>query len=563
VTSPESDPLDRADAFLRQGNIPLAKVWARRALAMDPQEPAVNNLLGVLSDAEYDLVTAATAFGRALAPDPYNTLVFGNLAGTLARFGMVEPAVRIARRTIALAPSDVTAHNNMAQALKGAGYLHTGLSAYRRAVAIRPDSALHSNLLFAMSYSEEVSSDALFAEYRRWERLYAARYYPGAQSRANTIDPERRLIVGYLSQDLREHPLGRIQAALFEHHDPAIVQINAYASIRRSDDLTERCRRQSTVWQVVTGLSDDEVAARIRQDKVDILVVVGGHTAHNRLLVAARRPAPIQVALDDVSTSGMSAMDYWISDPLLHPADGTGATERFTEEVLRLPCFFLQPVYEDAPPVSELPVLKLGQLTFGSFSNPAKLTAPTIAAWAQALRAVPASRLALKYVDWYADRAVQERVSALFAAHGIGADRIVFAGGDHERNDQLALWNNVDIALDPYPFGGWTSSFESLWMGVPVITLLGERFAGRVGLAVLERLGLGDLVARRPEEFAGIAAALASDRARLATLRSGLRERLRQSPLCDGQVQAGYFETAYREVWRRWCASQTAIQASR
>lgn len=557
------DPFLEAEEHHRSGDIAGAETWARRALADAPQEPAILNLMGVLADLRFDLVAATTAYGRALARDAYNTMIFGNLAGTLSRYGLVEPAIRIGRRTLAMIPADQTAHNNTAQALKAGGFVEESLLAYRRTIAIAPTSALHSNLLFTMSYDDRVTSEALFAEYRRWEDLYARPLYRADRRHANSVDPERRIVVGYVSQDFRDHPLGRILVELFENHDPRLIQVNAYASIRFSDDLTERCRSRSAVWHQVAGLSDEELAKQIRTDGVDILVVVGGHSAHNRLLVTAHRPAPIQVSLDDVSTSGLEVVDYWMSDPHLHPADGQGWSERFTETVARLPCFFLQPPDDLAPPVQPLPALKTGRVTFGSFSNPAKLTPTAISAWAAALRAVPASRIGLKYVDWYSDASVQRRVLGMFAAEGVSADRIVFGGGDHTRTEQLALWNDIDIALDPFPFGGWTSSFEALWMGVPVITLLGERFAGRVGYAVMDRLGLGEFVARTPAEFGSIAATLTRDLGRLAAMRLDLRERMRSSPLCDGKVQAGYFETAYRDMWRRWCRSQADAQASR
>jgi predicted O-linked N-acetylglucosamine transferase (SPINDLY family) len=557
------DPFHEAEAFHRRGDIAGAETWTRRALAQAPQEPAILNLLGVLADGRFDLVAATTAYGRALARDPYNIMIFGNLAGTLSRYGLVEPAVRIGRRTLALAPADQTAHNNTAQALKAGGFIEESFVAYRRTISIAPSSTLHSNLLFSLSYDDRISSEMLFAEYRRWEDVYARPYYRPDRRHANVPDPDRRIVVGYVSQDFRDHPLGRILVELFENHDRERVQVNGYASIRFTDDLTERCRRSSGVWRQVTGLSDHDLAEQIRADGVDVLVIVGGHSAHNRLLVTAHRPAPIQVSLDDVSTSGLEAVDYWISDPLLHPADGKGWSERFTETISRVPCFFLQPPDELAPPVQPLPALRTGGVTFGSFSNPAKLTPTTIAAWAAAMRAVPNSRIGLKYVDWYSDASVQRRVLGMFAAEGIGAHRIVFGGGDHTRTEQLALWNDIDIALDPFPFGGWTSSFEALWMGVPVLTLLGERFAGRVGYAVMERLGLGEFVARTPAEFGTIAAAVTRDLDALAKLRFGLRERLRRSPLCDGKIQAGYFEAAYRDMWLRWCRSQAETQASR
>ncbi len=423
--------------------------------------------------------------------------------------------------------------------------------------------ATHSNLLFSMSYDENVSSAALFKEYRRWEDIHARPVrFVGEQLNIDR-DPDRRLVVGYLSPDFREHPLGRILAALFVNHDPRELQLNAYALVASADRFAERCRRHSAVWHLVAGWPDEDIAALLRRDRVDILVVVGGHSSGGRLLVAARRPAPIQVSLYDVSTSGIASMDYWLSDPVLHPADGSSTTELFTETVMRLPCFFLQPADEEAPASEPPPVLRTGRLTFGSFSNPAKLSPSTIRMWSSALHAVPGSIICLKYVDWYIDPAVQSRVLRLFRDNRVDAERVRFDGGDLDRPNQLRLWNNIDIALDTYPFGGWTSTFEAMWMGVPVVSFAGTRFAGRVGLAVMSRLELGDLVAKRPEEFGTIAANLALDHPRLAALRTSLRERLRRSPLCDGRVQARYFEEAYRNMWRRWCRGGTTAKTPR
>jgi predicted O-linked N-acetylglucosamine transferase (SPINDLY family) len=558
-----SDGLELAIQLMREGNRTGALREARRAVALEPQEPAIHNIIGVLADGEFDLEGAARAFGRALARDPYNILVFGNLAAALARNGMVEGALRVAHRTLALEPAHTSTHNNIAQALKGAGFLVEAAISYRRTMALGGSSGLHSNLLFTMSYDDHTTSEALFNEYRRWDRMHARRHYVSDRGHSNTLDPDRKLVVGYLSQDFHEHPLGRILAALFENHDPRAIQVNAYVELRRFDGFSDRCQRHTAVWRPVIGQSDADVARQMVEDKVDILVVVGGHSAHNRLLVATHRPAPIQMSLYDVSTSGLDTVDYWVTDPLLHPEGGRDWSERFTEKLLRLPCFFLQPPDENAPPPAPPPVLRERRISFGSFSNPAKLTPPTVSAWAAALRAVPGSRLGLKYVDWYADAVVQARVLGLFATQGIGADRIVFGSGDHNRNEQFALWNDIDIALDPYPFGGWTSTFEALWMGVPVITLLGERFAGRVGYSVLSRLGLGDLVARTPEEFGKIAAALAGDLQRLQTIRNSLRDTLRVSPLCSGAVQARYFEAGYRDAWRLWCREQVSVQTPR
>lgn len=556
-----AEALSAADSHYRRGEIAEATALARRALALQPADIQIHNMLGVLADAVYDLFAAVSSLGRALASDPNDFAIHSNLTGILARFGMVEPALRSGRRALALAPANPNAHNNLAHVLKGAGYLSDGLARYRRSLALHPDAIVHSNLLFVMSYDDAITSEEMFAEYRRWDRLHAARFTEEARPPwPNAADPDRRLVVGYLSPDYRDHPLGRILQSLFEHHDASAVRVAAYSSVRGSDAITEACRARAAIWRPVAGLPDDVVARQIRDDGVDILVVFGGHAADNRLLVAARRPAPIQVVFNEAPT-GMEAMDYWITDPVLHPPDGVGTTERVQEHLLRLPSLFLQPAIEDAPPVGEPPVLESGRVTFGAFNNPAKLSPTALAAWAAALRAVPTSRLLFKYIDWYGDPIVQERIVGHFGLNGVEHDRLVFLAGDDDRHAQLRLWDQVDVALDPFPFAGWTSTFEALWMGVPVITLVGERLAGRIGLTVLDHLGLPDLAAGNPDDFGAIAARLAADPQRLARLRRDLRERMRRSPLCDGAVQARYFETAYRDIWRRWCTAQALTRS--
>jgi predicted O-linked N-acetylglucosamine transferase (SPINDLY family) len=549
-----ADPLEVAHGFLAEGELAQAGLWARRALALNPEEPAVNNLLGVLADAKFDAWTACRLFGRALARDPFNVLVFSNIAGTLARAGIAEAGARVARRTLALRPGHAKTLNNLAQALKGAGYIKDAVIAFRRSIASERNADIHSNLVFTLSYGDELSSVEIFEEYRRWERLHASPFYAQRPAHTNDADPDRPLIVGYLSQDFREHTIGRHLAALFENHDRSVMQPYGYTSSQSTDAVAERCRLHSAAWRRIAGQSDDAVAQLIRRDRVDILVVVAGHTANGRLLVAARKPAPIQTSVYEISTTGLCLMDYWFSDTMLHPQDGTGTTEVFTETLWRLPCFFLHPADDTAPEPGPPPVLRNGCLTFGSFNNTAKLSATTIESWAHALRAVPGSRMVIKYLAWCLDAAVQGRVLRLFHDNGIAADRILFSGPDLQRRAHFESWNTVDVALDAYPFGGCTASFEALWMGVPMISLAGTRFVSRFGLTVLNRLGMDDLVASKASDFGAIAARLAGDHARLAALRSTLRDKMRTSPLCDGKAQAGYFEDAYREMWRRWCS---------
>jgi protein O-GlcNAc transferase len=268
--------------------------------------------------------------------------------------------------------------------------------------------------------------------------------------------------------------------------------------------------------------------------------VLAGHTARNRPLVAAWGGAPVQASFHDLTTSGLSAMDWWITDGVLHPE---GTRERFTEKLWRLPCFYLHRPPAEAPEVGPLPCEERGHVTFVSCNNPAKVTAEVVGLWAEVLTAVPGSRLMLKYVDWFADAAVRQRYLSLFGEYGV-ADRLDFRGRDLRRADQLALLNEADIALDPFPFNGSTTTFEALWMGVPVVTLAGERFVGRVGASVLTAAGHSELVAADRAGYIAMAAALAADRTRLAELRRTLRPSLLASPLCDARGYAEMFEDA-------------------
>jgi predicted O-linked N-acetylglucosamine transferase (SPINDLY family) len=306
--------------------------------------------------------------------------------------------------------------------------------------------------------------------------------------------------------------------------------------------VTHRIAGAVDLFRDVAGMPTDEIAGRVRDDHVDILVILAGHAGANPLAVAGRRPAPVQVSFHDVSTSGVEAVDAWLTDQVLHPED---TPERFVERLVRLPCFYLHRPPEEAPTSASRPE---GAIVFGCFNNPLKLGAGVLAVWRRVLDAVPGSRLLLKYKNRFASRLVQAPIR-----HRLG-DRVEFLGGDVGRAEQLALWNRVDIALDPFPFNGSTTSFEALWMGVPVVTLAGDRFVGRVGASLLAQVGLDDLVADDVDGYVAAAAALAVDRARLVDLRAGLRDRVRGSPLCDPEAYARAVEAAYLDLWRSRCS---------
>ena len=404
-----------------------------------------------------------------------------------------------------------------------------------------------------MLYVPGLSPEELFAEHLQFSESHARGSPRPTEDLTNDPTPDRRLRVGYLSSDFLNHPVGRTILPLISSHDRTRFEVFCYAEVRRPDAMTERFRSCVDHWHTTVGKSDAEVAGMVRADGIDVLVCVAGRFDSNRPLVCAHRAAPVQVSYGDGATSGLEEMDYFLTDDFLHPPD---TKEMFTEELYRLPVFnqLLLPEME-APPVATLPAEQAGFITFGSFNNPAKINEEVIRLWAEVLKSVPGSRLLFKYrkVYWYDQSSLRDSVPERFAACGIGQDRIMFAALSDTFTEHLGRYGEVDIALDPFPFNGSTTTFEALWMGVPVISLAGETFMSRLAGSILHHAGLGDLAVDTPEAYVACARNLAGDPARLKTLRSTLRERVATSPLCDAPTYARSVETAYRDMWQEWC----------
>ena len=369
---------------------------------------------------------------------------------------------------------------------------------------------------------------------------------------ANPRDPGKALNIGYVSADFRRHPVGFFLAPVLARHDRRRFSVSCYSGRGLADDLTERLKAGADAWRSVGGLSDEALATAIRDDGIDVLVDLSGHTAGNRLTAFALRPAPVQVSwLGYFNTTGMKAIDYVLMDAETVPE---GAERWFTEEVIHLPAGrFCYGPPEDAPPVAPPPVEERGRVTFASFNNLTKVGAEVVGLWARILDALPSSRLVLKWRS-LGDAAVRDRYQAWFAAEGIEPNRIELQGASPHA-EMLAAYGGVDVALDPFPFSGGVTSCEALWMGVPVVTWPGARPVSRQTAGFLRALGLAELIAADREDYVAIAAGLARDRDGLTALRAGLRARMAASPLCDGVRFTRHLEAAYRDMWRRWCAS--------
>lgn len=343
--------------------------------------------------------------------------------------------------------------------------------------------------------------------------------------------------------------MGYFLIRTLEQFDPQQAEIVCYSDRLNEDDLTARFQAVSTTWRKVVGWSDERLAEQIREDQIDILFDLAGHTSGNRLLVFARKPAPIQITwMGYVGTTGLTAIDYLIADRHEIPFD---TESDYQEQILRMPdgyvCFD-PPSY--APPVSSLPALEQDFVTFGSFNNPAKLTAAVIEVWAKILQRVPHSRLVLKYRGM-SDLVVSGRMADLFASHGIDAGRVEFLGKS-PHTQLLAEYGRIDLALDSFPYSGGLTTCEALWMGVPVVTCPGETFASRHSLSHLSNVGLTETIAGDFDEYVELAVGLAQDLDRLAAIRARLREQVAVSPLCDGPRFAANLIDRLRQVWRRW-----------
>jgi protein O-GlcNAc transferase len=480
-------------------------------------------------------------------PDDDFALV--NLGVTLQRQGYPTLATRLAERAIALRPRSVEAQVNLGSALADLGRFEEAHAAYRRVIELAPSfTGAASNALFCLHFEPSVTPERLLAEHLAFARRFADPLAPVARRSTRARDPERRLRVGYVSPDLRRHPVGFFFEPVLAAHDREGFEIYCYSDALRPDETTKRLAGLSARFVDSATWPDAKLAEQIADDEVDILVDLAGHTARNRLLVFARRPSPIQVSwLGYFDTTGLAAIDYRIADQHSLPPE---LERQFVERVVRLPrssnCFLHPPAPEPAPP----PCLERGFVTFGCFNNPAKLTREVIATFARILRGSDSSRLMLEY-GGFDDPGLGERFRGWLGDEGIAPERVSLVGHAPLRRF-LASFAQVDIALDPFPYSGETTALHTLWMGVPLVAIEGPTLVQRLASRVLRVAGQGGWVARTPDEYVSLALRLAGDREGLASSRVSLRARLEASPLFDHCGVTRELEAAYREMWRQW-----------
>ncbi len=532
------------------GKLDEAVTACRRAIALRPNYAQAYNNLGSALKLKGQLKESIAAYHQAIASKPNYPEAFANLGNVLVDDEQSEEAIAAYRNAIALKPDYAEAYNNLGNVLGDVGQPDEAIKAYRQAMVLKPKGTkAHSNLIHSFYYHPGYSAKAIADEQRNWNRQHAEPLKEFIQPHFNDRSPDRRLRIGYVSSDLRNHPVGRFMLPLLAHHDPSQVEVFAYSQSPVADAITERLRASTHCWRSIVGLSDAQAADLIRRDQIDILVDLTMHTSDNRLLVFARKPAPVQVTwLGYPGSTGLTAIDYRLSDPYLDPP---GMYESiYSEQMIRLPgCFWCyDPVDGKDIPINPLPALTSSIITFGCLSKFAKINPPLLALWAKVLLQVKDSRLLLLANP---GRHIQQTADQL-SQHEINAERLEFIPRQPHQK-YLEQYRRIDLGLDSLPYNGHTTSLDGLWMGVPMVTLAGQTAVGRAGSSILSNIGLLELIAHSEEEYVEIAVHLAKDLPRLSNLRSTLRQRMEQSPLMDAPKFARNIEAAYRQMWRTWC----------
>ncbi len=524
----------------------------RRALMLKPDYAKALSNVGRVLQVQGKVDEALASYRQAILIKPDMPETYCYMGKALRVQGNLTEAVASFQKALALDPDSSLAYHGLAEVYREQGRPQEAISCYRKALSIRPDSVeTHSSLLLAMQYTTDFSAPEIFAEHLRFAQQFESPLKPLWSAHQNVPDANKRLKVGYVSGDFRQHSVASFIEPIISSHDKNTIEVYCYYNHPKNDHISDRIAASADHWFQCFGLKDDELADRIRNDGIDILVDLSGHTSFNRLLTFARKPAPIQMTwIGYPGTTGLAAMDYRLTDEYLDPA---GMTEQFhTETLLRLPssCTF-QPSAE-SPPVNALPALACGYFTLASLNNLLKVNRDTIRLWARILLALPNARLMLGNAT---GSQTQQRLASLFAQEGISADRLIF----HPRMptmEYLALHHQIDLALDPFPYNGGTTTGHSLWMGVPVITLAGDRTVSRSGNAILSNFGLTECIARSEQEYFDRVLEFARDLPRLEQLRQSLRQIMTSGQNIGALGLTQSLEAAYRAAWHKWCRAR-------
>lgn len=521
----------------------------RRAVDLQPNFPYACNNLGVALEHLGRPADAVEAYRRAIALDPHYAEAYNHLGNSLRATGQLKEAVEAHCSAIAIRRDYPEAHASLAAAQCELGLLAESISGYQAVVLLQPRSpSAHSNLIYTLHYDPSATPQALFAEATRWSERHESPIRSSIAPHVNDHAAGRPLRLGYVSPDFRRHTIPHLAAPVVANHDRSEFVVFCYSAVKNADDVTLRFQQMCDTWRDISTLSDEDAATLIRNDQIDILVDLTGHMGDNRLSLVARKPAPVQVQLGYPGTTGLRAMDFRITD---NHSDPPGIADTFyTERLIRLPeCAWCYEPTAESPAVSPPPALSRGFVTFGCLNKLIKITDSAIEIWCRILAGLPTSKVMLLVPSAGPhEQTVRER----FCKHGVDGTRVELLPR-RPRIEYLRLFQSIDVSLDPFPYNGDTTTCDSLWMGVPVVTWAGASCVSRRGVSYLQNVGLGHLIGGTPEEYVQRAVDLAKDVESLAMIRAGLRDRMANSPITDGSRYTRNLERAFRAMWREWC----------
>lgn len=517
----------------------------------EPSHVEALHLLGVISFQQDNIDQAIELIHKAITITPNYTAAQNNLGLAFRAKGRLEDAMNAFENTIKLDPNHPKVLNNLGVVFMSQGKLKDAMATFRDGLKMSPDCMIHQNLIFCMNYDPQISQKEILEESKRWCEIYSVTLDEVKHSPSNDIDYERPLHIGYVSSDFCEHSVSYFFDSVITEHDRDLFKVFCYSNVTVPDNKTEYFENLSDGWCSIVGMTDAEVDERIREDEIDILIDLAGHTAGNRLTIFIGRPAPIQVSwIGYLNTTGVPSIDYRFTDDI---ADPKGEADKlYSETLIRLPkkhfCYTPSPV---APDVDKLPALTNEYITFGSFNDLMKITPEVVEIWSSILNDIPKSKLLLKNRS-LADEKTRHRYLDMFMEHGINNERIILYSWSKSKIEHFELYNKVDIGLDTFPYNGVTTTCEAMWMGVPVIALRGDRHCGRCAASILTQVNLLDFIAESADEYVKIAVTMAADLETLSTLRNDMRSLMRESPLFDSKGLMRDVESAYRDMWRKY-----------
>lgn len=539
------------DAYKLQNLLSEAEATYRQAIAIEPGLAGAYCNLGVTLHESRRYGEAIAIYQQGIANDIHSVMLYNNLGNTFSMINRFSDAEASYAKALQLGDGTTETYSNLAGLFAVQGKLEDAEKSYRSAVNLDAGySQAYSNLLFMFNYDPDRNAEDIFTAYQEYERRYALHFKDCYLPFNNDKNRQRRLKIGYVSPDYCRHPVQYFFEPLISHHNKNLFEVYAYAQLSVEDKVTERYKTYADHWIETTGLNDEKLAERIRSDGIDILIDLAGHTANNRLPVLARKPAPVQVSwLGYGYTTGLTAIDYYFSDYVSAPP---GSEHLFAEQVWRLntPVNVYRPA-EGMGEVSALPALTSGNIRIGTLTRSIRINYKTIRAWAAILKRVSNAVLVVDSAN-YQDAELRQTLINKFAAHGIEPSQLDI--GFH--SPPWDTLRSLDIGLDCFPHNSGTTLFETLYMGVPYVTLAGRPSVGRLGSSILTGVGHPEWIANTEEEYVDKVVALAEDIPRLAEIRSGLRQQMQNSVLMDEAGFTDEVERAYRAMWEKWCDAE-------